>query len=88
MEHLHETTAAPHTDLDDYWERLIGEQGAAAFLGLTVRTLQGWRYKGGGPIYCRVSARCIRYRRSDLRAFVEGRLRTSTSDTGAEDKAA
>ena len=68
----------------DYWQGLIGEEVAAKFLSLTIRTLQGWRYKGGGPRYVRVSARCIRYRRADLRVWAEARLRTSTSDIGLE----
>ena len=66
----------------EYWQGLIGEEIAARFLALTIRTLQGWRYRGGGPVYVRVSARCIRYRRADLRAWAEARLRTSTSDAG------
>ena len=68
----------------EYWEGLIGEEAAAKFLSLTIRTLQGWRYKGGGPRYIRVSARCIRYRRSDLRTWAEARLRSSTSDPGQQ----
>ena len=39
----------------DYWEQLINEEVAARFLGFGVRALQGWRYRGGGPRYCRVS---------------------------------
>ncbi len=77
----------PSRDLSvqpDYWDGLIDEQAAATFLDLTARTLQGWRYKGGGPRYIRVSARCIRYRRADLREWAEARLRTSTSDQGTE----
>ncbi len=72
------------TDDRNFWHGLIDEQAAAGFLGLTIRTLQGWRYRGGGPQYVRVSARCIRYRRADLREFSEARLRTSTSDPGPE----
>ena len=65
-----------------YWETLIPEADAAEYLGLTARCLQGWRYRGGGPEYVRVSARCIRYRRRDLRAFADAKVRTSTSDPG------
>ena len=64
----------------EYWNQLVDEQSVAGFLGLTTRTLQGWRYKGGGPQYVRISARCVRYRRLDLRDYAEARLRTSTSD--------
>lgn len=78
--------SAPSTTLagPDFWHSLINEAEAARFLGLTVRCLQGWRYKGGGPKFVRISARCIRYRRRDCREFFEARLRTSTSDPGPE----
>ena len=72
------------TDERNFWHGLIDEAEAARFLGLTVRCLQGWRYKGSELKYVRVSARCIRYRRVDLRNFAEARLRTSTSDPGPE----
>ena len=75
---------APPSDAYDpeYWEALINEDTAARFLGFSVRALQGWRYRGGGPRYVRVSARGIRYRRKDCRTWSEARLRTSTSDPG------
>lgn len=66
----------------DYWYGLIDENRAAEFLGLTPRTLQAFRQRGGGPKFCRVSARCIRYRRIDLNAWNDSRLRKSTSDPG------
>ena len=34
--------------------------------------------------YIAISSRCIRYRRIDLRAWSEARVRTSTSDPGQE----
>jgi predicted DNA-binding transcriptional regulator AlpA len=58
------------------------EKQASSFLGFSVRTLQTWRVRGGGPQYVRISARCIRYRPCDLQEWVESRLRTSTSDPG------
>lgn len=67
-----------------FWEALINEADAAAFMGLTVRCLQGWRYRGGGPQYIRISARCIRYRRQDLQVYANARVRISTSDLGSE----
>ena len=65
-----------------FWVSLIDESEAAEFLKLTPRCMQGWRYRGRGPPHIRVSARCIRYRRCDLRDWAEARLRTSTSDIG------
>ena len=78
----HSAVENPASNDAAFWHGLIDEQGAGDFLGLTARCLQGWRYKGDGPKYLRLSARCIRYRRADLRAWFEDRLRTSTSDTG------
>ena len=68
-----------------YWHSLIDEKAAADFLGLTDRFMQHRRQQGGGPRYIVISSRCIRYRRTDLRAWSEERLRTSTSDPGQED---
>lgn len=66
----------------DYLDRLLTEREAAGFLGYSVRALQNWRVRGGGPLFVRVSGRSIRYRRRDLIEWSEGRLRSSTSDTG------
>jgi predicted DNA-binding transcriptional regulator AlpA len=61
---------------------LLDERAAAAALGLTPRTLQGWRHRGDGPPHVRISARCVRYRVEDLNAWAAQRVRTSTSDPG------
>jgi len=64
----------------DYLDRLVNENEAASFIGYTIRALQGWRVKGGGPRFVRVSARSIRYRRRDLIEWAEERLKASTSE--------
>lgn len=61
-------------------ENLLTEQQAADFLAVSPRTLSTWRSRGGGAIYVRISARCIRYRLSDLVAFANERLRANTSE--------
>ena len=66
----------------DYWDAFINEKAAAAFLGLTDRTLQSWRQKGDGPRYVALSSRCLRYTRRWLREHALQRLRASTSDPG------
>ena len=64
-------------------EILLNEEQVADTLGLTVRTLQAWRLRGKpGLPFIRLSRRAVRYRRSDVEAFVENCLRTSTSDPG------
>jgi predicted DNA-binding transcriptional regulator AlpA len=65
-----------------YWDQLVTEKEAARFLGYSVRALQNWRLRGGGPPYVKVSSRSVRYRRGDLRDWAFARLRTSTSDSG------
>ena len=71
-------------DASDYWQGLIDEKAAAAFLGVTARHMQAMRQSGGGPQYVYLSSRCLRYRRLELRTWAEARLRTSTSDPGVE----
>jgi len=66
----------------DYWYSLLDEKEAGAFLGLTARTLQKMRQRGGGCKFIRISSRCLRYRRIDLREYAEARIHCSTSDTG------
>ncbi len=71
------------TDSIDHLDRLIPEQEAAKFLGYSVRALQNWRVRGGGPQFVRVSKRSIRYRRRDLIVWCESRLHSNTSEVAA-----
>lgn len=68
---------------EDYSNRLINEHEAADYLGYSVRALQNWRHRGGGPPFIKVSNRTVRYRRRDLDAWATARLVTSTSDASA-----
>ncbi len=68
----------------DYLDRLIDENQAAGFVGYSVRALQGWRVKGGGPKFVKVSARSIRYRRRDLIEWAESLVCSNTSQVVAE----
>lgn len=63
----------------DYLDKLIPEREAADFIAYTPRALQNWRSRGGGPKYVAISSRSIRYRRRDLIAWAEARLRDNTS---------
>ena len=67
-------------NLQDAPATLLTPHQAAKHLGLSPRWLELKRYRGGGPPFVRISARCVRYRREDLKAWVEGRIRVSTSD--------
>ncbi len=66
------------------FDQLFRQEEAAALLSVSPRCMENWRHRGEGPKFVRVSGRCIRYRKSDLTLFVEERLRTSTSDHGAD----
>jgi predicted DNA-binding transcriptional regulator AlpA len=55
---------------------------AALFLALSERTLERWRRDRTGPSFIRMSARAIRYRLSDLRAWRDGR--TVVCDDGRD----
>ena len=61
--------------------RLVNETVAGEFLGVTPRAMQAWRYKGGGPVFVKISARCVRYRIVDLMDFIESRLAHNTSES-------
>ncbi len=75
FEHLSENLARD----PDYLDRMIDEKEAAGFIGYTIRTLQGWRVKGGGPEFIKVSERSIRYCRRDLIAWADSRRVANTS---------
>lgn len=67
----------------EYFDQLLNENDAAAFLSYSVRALQNWRVRGGGPRFVKVSARSIRYRRCDLIAWIDGRTVSHTSEAPA-----
>lgn len=80
-----DSTEPPDTTAEraaDYWFGLITEKPAAEFMRMTNRWLQAKRQHGGGPKFIRISQRCIRYRRIDLKAYADRQLRSSTSDHG------
>jgi hypothetical protein len=63
-------------------ENLLNEQSAGNFLGgmespISTRSMQRHRQQGTGPTYIKVG-RLVRYRESDLVAFLEERVCTST----------
>ena len=62
-------------------ERMLREGELAELLGCSVRTLQGWRWRGGGPSFVRVG-RSVRYDQGEVRAWLGTQARRSTSDHG------
>jgi predicted DNA-binding transcriptional regulator AlpA len=53
---------------------------AAAYLGISAKTLNCWRWAGIGPIFHKIGSRAVRYTQPELDAFVQ--TRRSTSDPG------
>lgn len=53
-------------------ETLLDAAQAAAYLGMSTKTLKKWRSKGTGPAYSRISHSHsrVRYRKSALDAWV------------------
>ena len=54
-------------------------RGAAGYLGLSHRTLDGYRVSGAGPVFHRFGNR-VRYRRTDLDAWAAKRRATATAE--------
>jgi len=50
--------------------QILDERAAAAYLGLSVKTLQGRRGQRRGPAWVKLG-RSVRYRREDLDQFIE-----------------
>jgi len=55
---------------------------AATFTRLAVQTLAKMRVTGGGPLYVKAGGRRILYKRADIQAWLDARVRSSTSDIG------
>jgi excisionase family DNA binding protein len=58
---------------------LLTTQEAARYLSLSPRTLERLRLDGSGPRYCKLR-RSVRYRQSDLDAWLASNAVVSTSE--------
>lgn len=59
--------------------QLVNEKEAADIICYSVRALQNWRCRGGGPKFIKVSSRSIRYSISDLNEWAEERKIANTA---------
>jgi hypothetical protein len=62
----------------------LNENQAAEFLGVSVRTLQAWRVRGGGPAYCKIG-RAVRYQRRILVTFQQEHTVSSTTEAASKE---
>ena len=69
---------------EPHYDPVLTPVEAAKFINLTPRFLAMRRYKGGGPPHIRISRTRVMYLTSDLRAWLEGLRRNSTSDPGPD----
>ncbi|MBN2582535.1 MAG: helix-turn-helix domain-containing protein [Planctomycetes bacterium] len=53
------------------WPQLLSRKEAAQYLSVRPQTLACWATEGRGPRMIRYSARCIRYRVEDLKAWLD-----------------
>lgn len=68
-------------------EPLLTPAEAAAILHLAPQTLARWRTEGIGPAHVRLGSR-VYYEPGEIRRFVEGRRRRSTSDHAPDPRSA
>lgn len=55
------------------WEKYLTEKQVSEMTGLALSTLRNWRVLGRGPVYVKPGGTCVRYRLSDVQAFMESR---------------
>ncbi len=55
-------------------ENLIDQKVLAQFLGVSTKTVEGWRLYGKGPRYRRVGDKLIRYQVGDALDFAEAQV--------------
>lgn len=60
--------------MDELWD----DHETGVFLKVPEGTLANWRYQGRGPRFVKVG-RHVRYRRTDVEAWLERNLRESTA---------
>ena len=64
------------------FEKLLTGQEAAEILGISEQTMRIHRIKGGGLKFVKVG-RMVRYRQSDIEAYLEAHTFENTSQLGA-----
>ena len=64
--------AAIHDDL-------LTERETSRMLKVASRTMEGWRRRGAGPPFIRLSLRAVRYKREDVEAWLAARTVTGLS---------
>lgn len=61
---------------------LLNTREAAQLLGVSMAFLERDRWAGARIPFVKVGSRAVRYRLDDLESYIQGRIRSSTSDLG------
>ena len=58
------------------WEsdQLLDDRAVAELLHVSRNTVKAWRHSGGGPPSFRMGSRMVRYRKSEVVAWLEAQL--------------
>jgi len=59
---------------------ILDQKRVATILGISTRTLERYRLTGMGPPYAKLGGKLIRYRQSDVEAWIQQNLSHSTSE--------
>ena len=59
-----------HQDIPTY-PQFLNESSAAKYLGVSVKSLQRWRFERRGPAYSKVGGKIVRYATADLNKFFD-----------------
>ena len=73
--------AEPSAENDE--RTVLPTEHAATYLGLSPKTLETLRTRGGGPPFLKLGRRVV-YRKTDLDTWLAARVRRSTSDPGEQ----
>jgi predicted DNA-binding transcriptional regulator AlpA len=74
--------SSPKADTMSQLDDLLTTAETAAILGIKLNTLEIWRGQGKGPTFVKMvegPRGAVRYRRSDVMAWIENRIYASTS---------
>lgn len=71
------------TSIESAPVKLLNQREAAEILGLSTAWMERSRWDGSGPRFVKFH-RAVRYKLSDLLAYVDERGRTSTSEVGGK----
>ncbi|MTH96128.1 helix-turn-helix domain-containing protein [Roseibium sp. RKSG952] len=58
--------------------KALDENETAQYLGVSVRSVQAWRGRGGGPVFVKFG-RAVRYMPEDLDAWIDANRKQFTS---------